>query len=393
MNRLLGISVLVLFTIISSLSCYDNSKNTSPLLALGSGAASDTGTAGGDTGGAVVPGPDMCTDDVKEIIDTTLETISFHNLFQGFLKNGTFPFAHITGLTVDAHIATNPFRLSLTITLDQFKMPGRDCAMSGVLLVTSQFSHETTATYMMTINTKSDAPITLQGADCKASTIVITNLEKIIDFEAHKSIYSGTIKIDDKVYELKDFATPEEVLAIITGAISKIPWADLHDLLSQGKSSVSGGSSSSSGPLASVTTGYTVTFYEEAGLKVDVGIPDDWSGLILNVYLTNFKPTSSLPIGVSGSLNIFTTFTDWNEVKLVMNTLPNAKLSISGIPLIKPTVALTDVTIYFDWFNLAIVDKAGYMGKMNIMGININFDPSWIATIMDLLKGIVPSLS
>jgi hypothetical protein len=33
------------------------------------------------------------------------------------------------------------------------------------------------------------------------------------------------------------------------------------------------------------------------------------------------------------------------------------------------------------------------MGKMNIMGININFDPSWIATIMDLLKGIVPSLS
>ena len=392
MNRLLGISVLVLFTIISSLSCYDNSKNTSPLLALGSVAASDTGT-GGDTGGAVVPGPEMCTDDVKEIIDTTLETISFHNLFQGFLKNGAFPFANITGITVDAHIATNPFRLSLTITLDQFKMPGRDCAMSGVLLVTSQFSHETTATYMMTINTKSDAPITLQGEDCKASTIVITNLEKIIDFEAHKSIYSGTIKIDDKVYELKDFATPEEVLAIITGAISKIPWADLHDLLSQGKSSVSGGSSSSSGPLASVTTGYTVTFYEEAGLKVDVGIPDDWSGLILNVYLTNFKPTSSLPIGVSGSLNIFTTFTDWNEVKLVMNTLPNAKLSISGIPLIKPTVALTDVTIYFDWFNLAIVDKAGYMGKMNIMGININFDPSWIATIMDLLKGIIPSLS
>ena len=55
----------------------------------------------------------MCTDDVKEIIDTTLETISFHNLFQGFLKNGAFPFANITGITVDADIATNPFRLSL----------------------------------------------------------------------------------------------------------------------------------------------------------------------------------------------------------------------------------------------------------------------------------------
>jgi hypothetical protein len=96
---------------------------------------------------------------------------------------------------------------------------------------------------------------------------------------------------------------------------------------------------------------------------------------------------------VSGSLNIFTTFTDWTEVKLVMNTLPNAKLSISGIPLIKPTVALTDVTLYFDWYNLAIVDKAGYMGKINIMGITINFDPSWITKIMDLLKGILPSLS
>ena len=264
--------------------------------------------------------------------------------------------------------------------------------MSGVLLVTSQFSHETSATYMMTINTKPEAPITLQGEDCKASMIVITNLEKIIDFEAHTSLYSGTIKIDDKVYELKDFATPEEVLAIITGAISKIPWADLRDLFPE-KSGVSGGSSSSSGPLASISTGYTVTFYEEAGLKVDVGIADDWSGLILNVYLANFKPTSSLPIGVSGSLNIFATFTDWTEVKLVMNTLPNAKLSISGIPLIKPTVALTDVTVYFDWYNLAIVEKSGNMGTINLMGYSFAFDPSWITTIMDLLKGIVPALS
>jgi len=126
---------------------------------------------------------------------------------------------------------------------------------------------------------------------------------------------------------------------------------------------------------------------------VDVGIADDWSGLILNVYLTNFKPTSSLPIGVSGSLNIFATFTDWTEVKLVMNTLPNAKLSISGIPLIKPTVALTDVSVYFDWYNLAIVEKSGDMGKISLMGYTFSFDPSWIATIMDLLKGIVPSLS
>jgi hypothetical protein len=334
----------------------------------------------------------MCTDDVKEIIDTTLETISFHNLFQGLLKNGTFPFAHVSGITVDAHIATNPFRLSLTITLDSFKMPGKDCALSGVLLVESQFSHETTATYLVTINTKADAPITLQGPDCKASTIVITDLEKIIDFESHTSIYSGTIKIDDKVYELKDFATPEEILAIITGAISKIPWADLRDRFCPDKSGVSGGSSSSSGPLASITTGYTVTFYEEPGLKVDVGIADDWTGLIINVYLANFQVSPSLPIAVSGSLNIFTTFTDWTEVKLVINTLPNGKLTINGIPLIKPTVALTDVTVYFDWFNLAIVEKPGDMGKITLMGITFNFDPSWIAKIMDLLKGIMPSL-
>jgi len=187
-------------------------------------------------------------------------------------------------------------------------------------------------------------------------------------------------------------AIAEETLATIMSAISKIPWADLHNQFYPDKSSVSGGSSSSSGPLASISTGYTVTFYEEAGLKVDVGIADDWSGLILNVYLTNFQPSSSLPIGVSGSLNIFTTFTDWTEVKLVINTLPNKQLTINGIPLIKPTVALTDVTIYFDWYNLAVVDKAGYMGKITLLGFTFDFDPSWIAKIMDLLEGILPSL-
>jgi hypothetical protein len=176
-------------------------------------------------------------------------------------------------------------------------------------------------------------------------------------------------------------------------AISRIPWADLQNQFSLEKSGVSGGSTSSSGPLASITTGYTVTFYEEAGLKVDVGIADDWSGLILNVYLANFKPTANLPISVSGSLNIFTTFTDWTEVKLVINTLPKKQLTINGIPLIRPTVGLTDVTVYFDWFNLAIVDKPGYMGRISILGFTFNFDPSWIVKIMDLLKGILPSLS
>ena len=202
---------------------------------------------------------------------------------------------------------------------------------------------------------------------------------------------SGSVAQELSSDEAKVIA--EETLATIMSAISRIPWADLHNQFCPDKSSVSGGSSSSSGPLASISTGYTITFYEEAGLKVDVGIADDWSGLILNVYLTNFQPSSSLPIGVSGSLNIFTTFTDWTEVKLVMNTLPNAKLSISGIPLIKPTVALTDVTIYFDWYNLAIVEKTGNMGKINLMGYSFAFDPSWITTIMDLLKGILPSLS
>ena len=212
----------------------------------------------------------------------------------------------------------------------------------------------------------------MQGEDCKASTDRHSDLEKIIDFEAHTSLYSGTIKIDDKVYELKDFATPEEVLAIITGAISKIPWADLQ-ISFPDKSGVSGGSSSSSGPAASVSTGYTITLYEETGLKVDVGIADDWSGFILNVMLSDYKTTSSINIAVSGSMNIFATFTDWNEVKLVMNTLPTAPLSISGIPLIKPTVALTDVTIYFDWYNLAIVEKTGDMGKDKPNGIYICF--------------------
>jgi hypothetical protein len=181
------------------------------------------------------------------------------------------------------------------------------------------------------------------------------------------------------------------VLATIMDAIKKIPWGDLQDKLSLDKSGVSGGSSTSTGPAASVATGYTITLYEETGLKVDAGIANDWSGFILNITLSGYKMSSSINIAVSGSLNIFATFTDWTVVKLVMNTLPNAKLSISGIPLIKPTVALTDVTINFDFYNLAIVETAGSMGTINIMGYSFAFDPSWITKIMDLLTGILPS--
>ena len=182
------------------------------------------------------------------------------------------------------------------------------------------------------------------------------------------------------------------VLATVTRAIQKIPWGDLQDKLSLDKSSLSGGSSSSSGPAASVATGYTITLYEEAGLKVDAGIADDWSGFILNVILSNFAISPEINIAVSGSLNIFATFTDWTEVKLIMNTLPSAPLLVDNIPWIEPTIGMTDVTLYFDWYNLAVVEKTGYMGKLSIMGYTIDFDPSLIAKIMDLLKGAIATL-
>jgi hypothetical protein len=182
-----------------------------------------------------------------------------------------------------------------------------------------------------------------------------------------------------------------EVLATVTRAIAKIPWGDLKEL-GLDKSSVRGGSSASNGPAASIATGYTITLYEEPGLKVDVGISDDWSGFIVNVILSGFTLSPELPIAVSGSLNIFATFTDWTEVKLIMNTLPNAPLLVSNIPWIEPTIGMTDVTLYFDWFNLAIVEKPGNMGTLKIMGYTIAFDPSWIAKIMDLLKGAITTL-
>jgi hypothetical protein len=182
------------------------------------------------------------------------------------------------------------------------------------------------------------------------------------------------------------------VLATVTRAIQKVPWGDLQNKLSLDKSSLSGGSSSSSGPAASVATGYTITLYEEAGLKVDAGIADDWSGFILNVILSNFAISPEIPIALSGSLNIFATFTDWTEVKLIMNTLPSAPLSVANIPWIEPTIGMTDVTLYFDWYNLAIVEKTGNMGTLEIMGYSIAFDPSLIAKIMDLLKGVIGTL-
>jgi hypothetical protein len=182
------------------------------------------------------------------------------------------------------------------------------------------------------------------------------------------------------------------VLATVTDAIKKIPWGDLQSKLSPAKSSVIGGSSASAGPAASVATGYTITLYEETGLKVDAGIASDWSGFILNVILTNYKMSSNINIAVSGSLNIFATFTDWTEVKLIMNTLPSAPLLVAGIPWIEPTIGMTDVTLYFDWYNLAIVEKTGNMGSLKIMGYTIAFDPSWIAKIMDLLTGALATL-
>ena len=182
------------------------------------------------------------------------------------------------------------------------------------------------------------------------------------------------------------------VLATITDAIKKIPWGDLQSKLSPDKSSVSGGSSASTGPMASVATGYTITLYEEPGLKVDAGIADDWSGFILNVMLTNYKMSADINIAVSGSLNIFATFTDWTEVKLIMNTLPSAPLLVSNIPWIEPTIGMKDVTLYFDWYNLEVVEKTGDMGSLTIMGYTIPFDPSLIAKIMDLLKGAISTL-
>jgi hypothetical protein len=182
------------------------------------------------------------------------------------------------------------------------------------------------------------------------------------------------------------------ILATIMDAVKKIPWGDLQDKLSPDKSGLSGGSSTSTGPAASVATGSMITVYQETGLQVDAGIANDWSGFILNITLSGYKMSSSTNIAVSGSLNIFATFTDWTVVKLVMNTLPTAKLTITGIPLIKPTVALTDVTINFDFYNLAIVGTAGKMGTINVMGYSFAFDPSWITKIMDLLAGILPSV-
>jgi len=182
-----------------------------------------------------------------------------------------------------------------------------------------------------------------------------------------------------------------EILATIMDAIRKIPWGDLSSLLSPDKSSLGGQSGSSTGPMASITTGSTITIYEETGLKVDAGIADDWSGFVVNVTLSGYKMSTSSSIAVSGSLNVFATFDDWTVVKLVINTLPNAKLTITGIPLIKPTVALTDVAIYFDFINMAIVEKSGNMGTITLMGYSFAFDPSWITKIMDLLKGILPS--
>ena len=182
------------------------------------------------------------------------------------------------------------------------------------------------------------------------------------------------------------------VLATVTHAIQKIPWGDLQTKLSLDKSGASGGSSISTGPAMSVTTGYEIILYEETGLKVKAGIAKDWSGFIVDVILTGYKMSSQVNIALSGSLNIFTTFTDWTEVKLVMNTLPSAPLVVSGIPWINPTIGMTDVTLYFDWYNLAIVEKTGNMGSLSIMGYTIAFDPSWISKIMDLLKGAITTL-
>ena len=75
-----------------------------------------------------------------------------------------------------------------------------------------------------------------------------------------------------------------------------------------------------------------------------------------------------------------------------MNTLPSAPLSVAGIPWIEPTIGMTDVTLYFDWYNLAVVEKTGDMGTLDIMGYTIDFDPSLIAKIMDLLMGAISTL-
>jgi hypothetical protein len=380
----------VIVCLFISLSCDDISSVETPgVESAGSGEVLDSG-ATGDSGGVVSPSaPVMGLSDVKVIINDTLQNVELDDILAG-LGTGDQPSTFSKpGMTLEARVSLNPLKATLKLTLDSLAVMGGRCALSGVMTVDARFA-EGEGTYLLTINTPEGAPLTVLCADCGESTIDCSGLSVLVTFRPFSASFTGTVFINGEEFTLAEFLTPEQILATLTGALGKLPWEKLVELF-QGAVPDSGDQSGSPTALfGAAATGYTVPIYNRDGLKVAAGIASDWSGIVMNITFTGYSFDQASSIALNGTVNAHVSFTNWylSEVKIVLNTPQGTPLRITGIPLalITPTIGLADVTLYYNIYSGAIVDRPGDNGRISLNGLSFPFDPGWIQTIMDLLQ-------
>jgi hypothetical protein len=399
-NKLFGI--LLSLTLIFMVSCYDDSNKLKIPFIPGNAVSGDTATdtsgngatvtdpTGGDTGGTTVPGKKLSIDDVKNIINSILLDVNPAGLMlslKAACVQDDIILVDKDTLKVEAKVTCDPFTVVLTITLKQYLAAGIDCGVNGVMTIRSQFPTNALGTYLLTINTPEGSPITTGGGDCGNSTIALSGLSMSVTLEPYSAQFSGTVVVGDEVFDLSEFSSPADILAMLKDAIDKIPWDEVLQYIQNADLQSGTQSKLFSGLSAGTQSASTYTVYNSDGLKADVGLSLDFSnpGVIIDLTFTNYKIDAASSTSISGNLNIFVTLETWKVLKLVCNTGADAPLKISGIPLITPKIGLAGVTLNYDWVNQAIVSSTGDSGTITLNGMDFDFDPSWITTIADML--------